>query len=153
MYLLNRLTKKMLHIESESMKIYLLLIPPFYGFWLFSIGQLIIKNRLLKLIISAFTFLFTFVLTSWFVLWPYSRLYKYLPIDMDFYTLFVLGYLIVIGIIFSILTLKFEKSKMKNSHQIPISFMDYYIRFFLLVNWLVGIWSLQRIVNKYGEDI
>jgi hypothetical protein len=149
MNFLLKTANKLLEIDCESFKINLLLLPPIYGLWLLAIGQFIIKNKKLRLMLSFFTFLFTLVITIWLILLTYLILNKNLTFNLEFINWLVIPYWIVIVIIYTYLTLTFESKNSKIIKFRKLSIFDFYIRFFLLSNWIIGIWSLQRIFSTY----
>ena len=146
---LNIYSNKLLDIDSESKKILLLLIPTIYCFWLYAIGQLICHNKMLKRIVSIVIILFNLILTIWLILLPILIIYKLNVIDRDKINSILTVLWILIGAFYSILTILFEKDNPHRHGVTNVSLFDYFVRFFIIVNWAIGIWSYQRIVNKY----
>lgn len=138
---------QLLKIDVNSRKMNWLLLPPLYGLWLTAFGKTIARNQTQQQLFFGLAVLFTLFSGTWLLSFPYLILNKM----FDEATLFLLVFLCIIGVIFSYYSIQFERKILAPNTQKATSYFDYYLRFFLLVNWVIGIWNLQKIVREYQE--
>lgn len=146
-----KLSFRLMKLNKSSKLIYLLLLPPFYGMWLFGISN-IVSNKKAKLYISLATLLLTLLLSIIFVLYPILLLTHSPILQTTFYVVFInliAIYWYVVVLFVSIQSIKYENKLNTSNGKSQRTIVDYFVRYFILINWWLGIWAYQPIVNKY----
>jgi hypothetical protein len=145
---------KLLQIKTNSFFIYLLLIPPVYAIWLFSICRVISRNKNEKLLVSSAIIIFAILVSMAFFIYPVLLINKspFLASSLSDALIFAgMNYWILISIVIAFLSIRYEKTVL--NIRLTTDMFDYFIRFFVIINWLIGIWSYQKIVNNYVTDV
>lgn len=155
---MNKLLKfsfQLMKLNKSSKLIYLLLLPPFYGIWLFGISNIVSTNKKAKFYTSVATLLLTLLLSIFFVLYPILLLTHSPILRTSFYVVFinlVLIYWSVVVLFISIQSIKYENKLSTSNEKSQKTIIDYFVRYFILINWWLGIWAYQPIVNKYNSQ-
>jgi len=146
----------LLDIKYNSWKLLIILIPPIYSLWLLAIGKrLSEKLKKSDRIFTLITILFFGLNTALIILWPFYDLSILRDFKSEITILFKIYfflYLIIISILTNI-TIKYERLKLSERFYSIINFGDYIKRFFTFIYYPFFIWTYQKIVNNYNEDI
>ncbi|GEM_PF-6696269 len=141
-----------MNIAPNSRLMYLLILPPFYSLWLWGILNTVIPRSNIKRVISTIFIIIAVAINLFFISYPYLLINKSPILENDNFklALIIVGFLLSIFIlILSRYSLKYEENLLNQKNNESISIIDYFVRYFLIINWIMGIWSLQNIVNKY----
>ena len=141
-----------MNIAPNSRLMYLLILPPFYSLWLWGILNTVIPRSNIKRIISTIFIIIAVAINLFFISYPYLLINRSPILENDKFklALIIVGFLLSIFIlILSRYSLKYEGNLLNQTNNESISIIDYFVRYFLIINWIMGIWSLQNIVNKY----
>lgn len=146
---------RLLNIKPNSVKIFLLLVPPIYSLWLLALGRKLLSSQnklnLFYTIIASINFiLFTInsftpiylIINKINVIHSLNELKEILFITAFFWISTV--------IILSYLTVKQDRHLKKNEYQYGVvDSLDFIKRFFIFIYWPLFIWSFQNMVNNY----
>ena len=146
------ISHKLMNITPNSRLMYLLILPPFYSLWLWGILNTVIPRSNIKRVISTIFIIIAVAINLFFISYPYLLINKSPILENDNFklALIIVGFLLSIFIlILSSYSLKYEGNLLNQKNNESISIIDYFVRYFLIINWIMGIWSLQNIVNKY----
>jgi len=146
------ISHKLMNIAPNSRLMYLLILPPFYSLWLWGILNTVIPRSNIKRVISTIFIIIAVAINLFFISYPYLLINKSPILENDNFklALIIVGFLLSIFIlILSRYSLKYEENLLNQKNNESISIIDYFVRYFLIINWIMGIWSLQNIVNKY----
>ena len=141
-----------MNIAPNSKLMYLLILPPFYSLWLWGVLNTVIPTSNIKKVISTIFIIIAVTINLFFISYPYLLINKSPILVNDKFKLALIigGFLLSIFIlILSRYSLKYEGDLLNQKNNESISIIDYFVRYFLIINWIMGIWSLQNIVNKY----
>ncbi len=141
-----------MNIAPNSKLMYLLILPPFYSLWLWGVLNTVIPTSNIKKVISTIFIIIAVTINLFFISYPYLLINKSPILVNDKFKLDLIigGFLLSIFIlILSRYSLKYEGDLLNQKNNESISIIDYFVRYFLIINWIMGIWSLQNIVNKY----
>lgn len=126
---------------------FLLLFPPIYGWWLFSL-QFIFLNPTFRKIYKVLTTIF-FISSLMICLNGLSYLFSVTLLEpySSITALVFMFSLILIAFMLSLFMILFEKKQLKTG-----SFNYFYIYYFLFINWFIGIWSLLELMKIYKSE-
>ncbi len=142
------LNGNLLAIPAGSLKVSILLVPLVYAFWLHAFALQVIENKpvksLLLVLINTQIFL-AFIITASVISYFFS------PNTLDIMPIVFLFFILLSNVISAILSYHSMQYEKEQQLLIPpkIYFLDYFVRYFVLQNWWIGIWSMQKIVNRY----
>lgn len=150
-YPLNKIQKAsstLTKINPTSPKFYLLLLPPVYIFW--SIALINIVFRKGKKLMTMFALAMSVLALLLIGFYAYGLLLQLPFIKTEEFKMIFSNYVLlwlVFCLIVSSRSLVYEKEKGYSKPNI----LEYFVRFFVLTNWYIGIWSLQSVVKGYDE--
>lgn len=143
---IKKAASKLSSINTSSPFFYLLLLPPVYLFWSINLINLTFnRGKNLMIIFALLMVLIAFILIG---AYSYGLLTQSLFIKTIEFKTFVAYYTILwflFYIILSYRSLNFEADRRLSRPKA----VDYFVRFFVLVNWYVGIWSFQSVAEQY----
>lgn len=140
---------QLLEIEVSSNKMLFLLIPQVYIFWLFAVFLIMVNNKQTRIFAFVLSILFAVLFSLWMTFWLITKVSQTsLPFN-DILGIISLGLTLLASVFYALLTLSFENKNIQNLASNKISIFDFFVRFFLIVNWVYGIWGLQRIFKEY----
>lgn len=146
---------KLLNIPPNSMKIYLLLLPPIYSLWLLALGKkLLSKQNKSSLIFSIIAFI-SFILFTINCFAPIYLLIQNISLTPSqngmkgVFLLTAIFWLITISIL-TYLTVKQDRRSIPKHHHNIINNIDYVKRLLIFIYWPFFIWSFQKTVNNYN---
>ena len=147
---------RLLDIQPGSSKIYILLLTPLLGVWLYAIGKRLLQKQ------NKSNNAFTFIASLTVVLMTYTMLM--LPIlyfsgsgimqinkFMSPISAITCISLILTICILSYITVKYDRLAKPDYHYSLVNSLDYVVRFMTLFYWPFTIWSFQEKVNEYNE--
>ncbi len=140
---------QLLEIDVSSNKMLFLLIPQVYIFWLFAVFLIMVNNKQTRIFAFVLSILFAVLFSLWMTFWLITKVSQTsLPFN-DILGIISLGLTLLASVFYALLTLSFENKNIQNLALNKISIFDFFVRFFLIVNWVYGIWGLQRIFKEY----
>ncbi len=155
----NKFIYRLLDIKTGTGKMWLLILPPVYAFWLVAIGKKLLNNQNKSdRLYTIFSTISAVLFTSAFVI-PPSLLELIIP-NLDLANDQIL--IIIIPIYFlwfgtigflSSLTVNYERLSKPEKHYRLIDKFDYVKRFLTLFYWPFSIWTYQNKVNEYNNGV
>ena len=146
---IQKAAKNLTKINSSSPKFYLLLLPPVYIFWSIAIINIVFKKG--KNLMTVFALVMSVVALLLIVIYGYGLWFQLPFIKTITFKMIYYNYLIMwmsFCLIVSSRSLKYEKEKGISTP----NFADYFVRFFVLTNWYIGVWSFQSVLQAYKND-
>jgi hypothetical protein len=129
---------------------YILLLPPFYGIWMYGFIQLIYSSVSSRKTMS-FLILTTVFIETVLGLCIADHFINKIPGAEDFYVYFIMiGFLkFLLAIIIAVDSIDFEKRAFAAESVNRKGAYKYFVRIYCMVNWTIGVWSLQWVANEY----
>jgi hypothetical protein len=146
------ISHKLMSVAPNSKLMYLLILPPFYSLWLWGVLNTVIPTSNIKRVVSIIFIIIAVTINLFFISYPYLLINKSPILENNNFKLTLIIGCFLLSIFILILarySLKYEKNLLDQKKDESISIIDYFVRYFLMINWIMGVWSLQNFVNKY----
>jgi small-conductance mechanosensitive channel len=139
-------SSKLSSVKTSSPFFYLLLLPPVYLFWSINLINLTFnRGKNLMIFFTLVMLLISFLLIG---AYGYGLLEQSLFIKTKEFKTFVSCYTILWCLFYFVTSLKSLRFEVEKGISTPKA-IDLFVRFFVLSNWYIGIWSFQPVIQQY----
>ena len=145
---INNTSGKLGSLQAGSPKFYLLLLPPVYMFW--SINLISITFTKGKVIMTYIAILMSLISLLLIGIYGYGLLLQLSFIKTAEFKAIIAYFTITWCLFYFIISFRSLRFEIKNNISNP-NIIEYFVRFFVLTNWYIGVWSFQTILNQYKE--
>ncbi len=139
---------KLSSLQTGSLKFYLLLLPPVYMFWSINLVRITFTNG--KSIMTYIAILISLISLLLIGVYGFGLLLQLSLIKTPEFKVIVAYFTIVWCLFYFIISFRSMRFEVQKNVSSPI-IIDYFVRFFVLTNWYIGVWSFQTILKEYKE--